>query len=216
MGTSLDQVNEPPAWVRDWLSPARLGRYVAAAGAARALEFYAWNCRTSTALFELIGWFEVAWRNNINRAICDRRDPGAHHWLLDKAFPLQPKTRIKITEAMRKLHAPKPTPDQVIAELTLGFWRFTAGGYRQTLWLNYLSHGFPHAPARPQPAVMDRQLDAIIKLRNRIAHHEPIHVVDVRRIVEDMLTIGHWISPDMAAWWRDKTDVWRMLALRPC
>jgi hypothetical protein len=63
---------------------------------------------------------------------------------------------------------------------------------------------------------MDRQLDAIIKLRNRIAHHEPLgSVVRVRRRVADMLAIGSWISPDMAAWWRDRTSVWHVLGGRP-
>ena len=63
---------------------------------------------------------------------------------------------------------------------------------------------------------MDRRLDAIIKLRNRIAHHEPLgSVVQVRRRVADMLAIGSWISPDMAAWWRDRTSVWHMLGGRP-
>jgi hypothetical protein len=68
----------------------------------------------------------------------------------------------------------------------------------------------------PQAAAMDRQLDAIIKLRNRIAHHEPLGpVVDVRRRVADILAIGTWISPAMADWWRDRTSVRQALDCRP-
>ncbi|HYS36265.1 MAG TPA: hypothetical protein VEO01_11595, partial [Pseudonocardiaceae bacterium] len=59
----------------------RLAPYEAAAGPAGALDLYAWNCRASTALFELIGWFEVAWRNNIDRAICAGRRPNMPHRL---------------------------------------------------------------------------------------------------------------------------------------
>jgi hypothetical protein len=59
-------------------------------------------------------------------------------------------------------------------------------------------------------------LDRIIKLRNRIAHHEPIgQLTLVRATVEDMLTIGHWISPPMAAWWQRRTQAARILANRP-
>jgi hypothetical protein len=207
-----------PAWVTGWLSHARLAPYVAAAGPSGALELYAWNCRVSTVLFELIGWFEVAWRNNIDQAICAGRRAGARHWLFDQTFPLQPRTWDKVAVAARNVgsRTRQPTSGQLIAELTLGFWRFTASGYRQTIWMNYLSHAFPHAPRRPQAAQMDRQLDGIIKLRNRIAHHEPIgRSAAVHRTVEDMLAIGSWISPVMARWWRERTTVRLVLADRP-
>lgn len=175
---------------------------------------YAWNCRAGTALFELIGWFEVAWRNNIDRAICGRRHPDAAHWLFDSAFPLQPRTWDKVASAIRNVRrgSRNPMPGQVIAELSLGFWRFTASGYRQTVWMTYLSHAFPYAPGPPHAAAMDRQLDAIIKLRNRIAHHEPIgRVEDVQRRIDDMLELGSWINPAMAGWWRGRTSVWQVL-----
>lgn len=207
-----------PAWVVDWLSAPRLHTYVAAAGPSAALERYAWNCRTSTALFELIGWFEVAWRNNIDRAICRRRAAHAPHWLFDRSFPLRPTTWAKVDEAVRTVRrrVDRPTAGQVIAELTLGFWRFTASGYRQTVWMNYLSRAFPHAPGPPRAASMDRQLDRIIKLRNRIAHHEPVGpVCAVRETVADILTIGQWISPAMADWWRSRTAALHVLSVRP-
>jgi hypothetical protein len=207
-----------PDWVQDWLSRPRLASYVAAAGAADALDLYAWNCRASTALFELIGWFEVAWRNNIDRAICAGRRHDARHWLFDRSFPSQPRTWSKVASAIKTVQhgTHRPTSGQVIAELSLGFWRFTASGYRQTVWLSYLSHAFPHAHHRPRPADMDRQLEAIIKLRNRIAHHEPLGpVVAIRHTVADILAIGTSISPDMAHWWRRRTAVWHVLERRP-
>lgn len=210
--------HEPPDWVRAWLSPARLATYVRLAGPGEALELYAWNCRASTALFELIGWFEVAWRNNIDQAICAGRHAGAQHWLFDSGFPLRPQTWAKVANAYRTVRrrVAEPTPGQVIAELPLGFWRFTAGGYRQTVWLHHLSHAFPNAPHRPQAAVMDRQLDRIIKLRNRIAHHEPLgSVADVLATVEDMFAIGHWIRPAMAEWWRSRTTAVRVMTAKP-
>ncbi len=213
-----NSTDELPGWVREWLSPPRLASYVVAAGPRGALELYAWNCRASTALFELIGWFEVAWRNNIDQAICAGRSRAAEHWLFDRSFPLRPSTRTKVNAAIEKARAAakQPTPGQVIAELPLGFWRFTARGYWTSIWRSYLSHAFPHAPGVPQAADMDRQLDAIIKLRNRIAHHEPLgSVADIRRRVADILAIGTSISPDMAAWWRGRTAVWQALDRRP-
>jgi hypothetical protein len=63
---------------------------------------------------------------------------------------------------------------------------------------------------------MDRQLDAIIKLRNQIAHHEPLGPVpELRRRVADILAIGAAVSPEMAAWWHRRTSVWQALDCRP-
>ena len=67
-------------------------------------------------------------------------------------------------------------------------------------------------------ATSDRtpQLEAIIKLRNRIAHHEPLGAaVEIRRRVSDILAIGTSISPEMAAWWRGRTSIWHALDCRP-
>jgi hypothetical protein len=217
MGSIVDGARVPP-WAWEWLSQPRLAPYLAKGGQGKALEHYAWNSRVSTALFELMGWFEVAWRNNIDRAICAGRPTGSAHWLFDGTFPLQPRTRAKVAKAVRTLRprTGAPTSGQVIAELTLGFWRFTASGYRQTVWLKYLSTAFPHASRSPRPAELDRKLEGIILLRNRIAHHEPIgRIEDVRRRVEDMLTIGSWISPEMAQWWRERTSVWQTLGCCP-
>jgi hypothetical protein len=134
--------------------------------------------------------------------------------LFDRTFPLQPRTWVKVDIAIRNVRSGRrpPTSGQVIAELSLGFWRFTARGYWTTIWRSHLSHAFPHAPGPPHAATMDRQLDAIIKLRNRIAHHEPIgRIEDVQRRIDDMLELGSWISPAMAGWWRGRTSVWQVL-----
>jgi hypothetical protein len=208
--------NGVPAWAVEWLSVPRLAPYVAAAGAARAMDLYRWNCQLSSATFELIGWFEVAWRNAIDRAITARRPPGQPHWLFDQAFPLQPATRHKIGKAIgavRRDGTDQPTSGQVIAELSLGFWRFTMRGYETTIWAPYLSKAFPHAPGRPLRHDIDGKLWSIILLRNRIAHHEPIfgRQQELRRRVEVILELGAWINPVTAAWWRQHASISRVL-----
>jgi hypothetical protein len=175
------------------------------------------SCQHSP-LFELVGWFEVAWRNNIDRAICAGRRPDIPHWLFDRAFPLQPTTWAKVAKAIKSVRrGTSPlTAGQVIAELSLGFWRFTASGYRQTVWLSFLSHAFPHAPrrrVRPTWIVGWTRLSSCATGSRTMSRWGS--VAQVCRRVEDMLAIGSWISPDMAAWWRDRTSVWQVLARRP-
>jgi hypothetical protein len=82
--------------------------------------------------------------------------------------------------------------------------------------LKYLSGAFPYAQRSPRPAIMDRQVEAIMLSRNRIAHHEPVGRIDDPRCrVADMPTIGSWINPEVAAWWRARTSVWEVLRRCP-
>lgn len=211
-----------PGWATAWLSPGRLAPYVQAVGAGGALELYHWNCEVSAALFELVGWFEVAWRNMVDAAITTRH-PDRPHWLFDPTFPLGDATRGKVRRVVGGFGSAestaRPTPDQVIAELSLGFWRFTTKGYQNTIWAPYLSSAFPFAPTRPGREVIDQKFLAIIRLRNRIAHHEPIFNgnQDSRILgrVNDMLLLGEWINPEAAAWWRRRVRVGEVMARCP-
>ena len=203
-------------WTVRWLSLPRMTPYVRAAGPGGALDLYRWNCRVGTALFEPIGWFEIAWRNAVDAAITARRS-GALHWLLDPTFPLQQATRSKIARAVatvRRGGTAEPVPGQIIAELSLGFWRFpTMRGYTATVWAPYLSRAFPHALHRPQREEVDARLQPIILLRNRIAHHEPVFGQPdlLRRRVADIIELGMWINPQAAAWWACHTAAIRLL-----
>ncbi len=214
MSASIE--GSPPPWVTDWLSEARLAPYVRAVGPEGALELYRWNCRVSSALFELIGWFEIAWRNAVDRVITRNRSPGAPHWLFDSGFPLRPGSKAKVTRALDTLRrggVTAPAPGQVIAELSLGFWRFTMRGYATTLWAPHLSKAFPHAPHRPRREDVDHRLHEIILCRNRIAHHEPVFARpdELRKRVDDVVMLGSWINPRAAAWWNLHTTVHHVL-----
>lgn len=205
-----------PGWAREWLSDPRLVPYLRADGDPLAL--YAWNSRLSAVMFELVGWFEVCWRNTVDRAITTHRSPTAPHWVFDPQFPLQPASRQRLRQAIaaaQRGESAPPPPGKVIAELSLGFWRFTTRGYRQTIWPYLGRTAFPAAPGRPHQRHIDRRLVPIIRLRNRIAHHEPIFALPVRQTAGDLLLLGSWINPDAASWWREHTAVFDILDARP-
>jgi hypothetical protein len=207
-------------WTVQWLSSARLAPYVRAAGGTDPLHLYRWNCQVSTTMFELLGWFEIAWRNTVDAAITARR-PDAPHWLLDPGFPLQQAARQKVQRAVaavRRRGSAAPSPGQVIAELPLGFWRFpTMRGYRTTVWAPYLSRPFPHAGHRPLQEDVDRRLQPIILMRNRVAHHEPVFArpAELRGLIEDVVELGSWSNPNAAAWWARHTAAGQVLDLAP-
>lgn len=107
------------------------------------------------------------------------------------------------------------TSGRVIAELNFGFWKFLlAKRYEATLWTGYLRHAFPNLQPQSR-AVVYRALDELHMLRNRIAHHEPIHN---RNLMVDMLTVYRlldWIDADARAWALGLSRLQSLIAARP-
>ena len=52
-------------------------------------------------------------------------------------------------------------------------------------------------------------------LRNRIAHHEPIHERDLQREVVGAMEVVTWICADTYSWMQDTSRVETVLAMRP-
>lgn len=103
--------------------------------------------------------------------------------------------------------------DRIVAELNFGFWRYlVTTEYDRTLWHGGLYRGFPGQGKRR------RLYELLVKLndlRNRIAHHEPIHRVPLRKCHDDLLTIVEWIAPELRQWVERQSTVRTVLALRP-
>lgn len=115
---------------------------------------------------------------------------------------------------MRKLRRPE-TPGRVVAELNFGFWKFLlAKRYEATLWTGYLRHAFPNLTPQNRATVY-RALDELHTVRNRVAHHEPIHRRD---LTADTLTIYRlldWIDTDVRAWAVTLSRLQPIIAARP-
>ncbi|GAB3755746.1 hypothetical protein [Microlunatus parietis] len=72
----------------------------------------------------------------------------------------------------------------MIAELPLGFWwTLLSAQYNRSLWPSCLRHAFEGKVRRQ---ALHSALDIFRLLRNRIAHHEPIHT---RSLVDDYALI---------------------------
>ncbi len=202
------------------LSQPRLAEYKRAVGGKLepALRLYSWNLAVSGAFFESIHYLEIALRNTMDRALTDwasaklgATDP----WYRSPSVPLTPKTREAVRQAVRRATDDgqrAELPGRVVAELTLGFWwSLLAQGYGRGLWQPCLQHAFP--AARQQR--LHTSLDHIRQLRNRIAHHEPIHPRPLASDYRDLLGTAEQISSRLA-WWIDTTSrVPELLEQRP-
>jgi hypothetical protein len=77
-----------------------------------------------------------------------------------------------------------------VAELPFGFWRYLLERrYQTTLWPQALRHDFPHLSAGGRSMLRDTGLD-LQGLRNRSAHHEPIHGIDLSRSHRQSLKVA--------------------------
>jgi len=61
------------------------------------------------------------------------------------------------------------------------------------------------------------RLKRLNKLRNRVAHYEPIHHMDLEAHYDDLLTVAGWIDPTTATWiWSTTSTALRAaLAAKP-
>jgi hypothetical protein len=195
--------------------------YVDAAGGdhGAALRLYEWNSAVSGALYETLGHVEVVLRNALHQALSEHHAasgrPGS--WFDDPARLLTQRMRDDVGLARERLAARRVpvTPGRVVAELTFGFWRFLlAKQYEHTLWIPALSHAFPLLRPSRRTAI-SRRVDRLNALRNRIAHHEPIHRRRLDLDHRDVLFVARAVCDDTARWIERTSRVDLTLALRP-
>lgn len=202
------------------LAAARLAPYVAAADGNRrnAIHLYQWNIELSGAVYQALHVVEVALRNAIDTQRCHwnatqiddatgkYRDSD---WLLDPAPLLRRLVREKelatardrAEQAIRRQKRPVAHAD-LLAQLSFGTWRFLLPDRdpgRQRLWDDAVKGAFPHLERSPKKLV--KSVDGIYRLRNRVAHLEPLlDMGNVRRQYENMRLILREINPAVEEW----------------
>lgn len=170
--------------VRGALSAPRFATYEKAAGVKddhdpAALELYAWNAKVSGALLAPLHFCEVVIRNAVADVLATIYGP-RWPWSagFEQSLPLSQRgycQRKDLQDARRKA----TTAGQVIPELKFVFWQklFTSR-YDARLWNPYLFQFLPNIDQSKAVAVSRQSiyddLEGIRRLRNRIAHHEPI------------------------------------------
>ncbi len=221
--------NQPGRWVEAWLSAPRFGVYLATAGADRslALNLCEWNATITAAFQHDLAHLEVALRNAYDTAIVANTKAGAKHWTLaaHRLFPItwrtaQNGTRIDSNRAPRDqiYHAvteagPGAPPGKIIAELSFGFWRYLSiAAHHHPLWIPYLHKAFTPGTSRQ---TVNRPIGRLHKLRNRVAHHEPLLRQDLISRYDDLLTLTGLISPDLRAYVSANSQMPRLIAQRP-
>jgi hypothetical protein len=187
------------------ISPARLKTYLRQShfNLRRALELYEWNARAGAALYPLFQVNEIALRNAVNAALIDAFGP---EWPWSGGFlrSLPAQDRARFESEKNKLQSrlgKRPSTGDVVAAQTYWFWVFLfTARFQDRIWKRGFALAFPHAPRGVDRTVVYDRCDAIRRLRNRIAHHEPLLRFDLPGAYNRALSIVRWVSPVKAQW----------------
>lgn len=203
------------------LSHTRLRSYLNAVDGdlSNALLLYLWNGQVSAAFLEVLSYVEIVVRNSWHRHLqnASKEKTGSSIWHEGFRVPLNDYSHRDLQQARERLKARGKVgnSDQVVAELNFGFWRFlVAKQYRTTLWPLAGRYAFPNIdPSQIQElsTVMGRLHD----LRNRIAHHEPIHMRNLNRDLADCLWVIGGVCPITKQWVESNSRVEGVLEERP-
>jgi len=177
-----------------------------------SVQLYTWNSAMCSALWGPLAILEVVTRNAIHSALA--AGAGQANWWASPDIHLLPGERDKITEAHKKLAdegKAQPTADDVVAATSMGLWAglLTAGwardpqyDYHYKLWLPHVAGAFPHRGQTGRRELWGWFND-LRKVRNRIAHHEPIWALSHSNIMTKIDDVLLAIDSDAADFVRD-------------
>ena len=157
-----------------------------------AIALYLWNVALSEALYPPLQCFEVALRNATYHSIFALGDDA--RWFLDPGVLTEPRHQQQVIDAIGNIRrsgkgpligletdADFPRePSRIVAELPLGFWvNLYSNPYTTTLVQAIVANAFPNGPKEvvtdKRQDVIYPRLSEILRLRNRVFHHEPIY-----------------------------------------
>ena len=211
--------------IRATLSIPRVETYAAATAddptLSRALALYAWNAQVSAAMLAPLHICEVSIRNAIAEAIA-----AAHgqEWPWSAGFVRSlpsPTVGYNARTDLLSTRSKKTTTGQVIAHLKFVFWQnMVTSRFDERMWELHLRTVLPHADSTKTTAqnrsMVYGELEKIRKLRNRIAHHEPIFK---RNLADDFQKIHDLIAvrcPITAAWMLQNQGAQALICNKPC
>ncbi len=207
--------------LRELLSAERLGSYLAAADGdlGGAFALYEWNIDASASALSLAAMVEVVVRNSLDRQMTAwALTRGKDDWLVHAPLDLRAKADIQKAKERAARGGRQVTHGHVVAELNLGFWRYLVSKrYYTALWVPNLRHAFPRmaAPTSEHRRRVESDLEQLHYLRNRAAHHEPIHRRDLQAEVDRAIALLSCIDPEAARWCRQRESLSAVLARKP-
>lgn len=195
-------------------SSRRFGAYLQRAGHKHeyAIQLYLYNARLAKSLLFPLHILEIVLRNGIDQAFSKTF---GLDWHLDQKFRdlLSIESNNSLQKAISRFNK-IPSKDDVISELSLDFWsNIFRSEYDRSIWQTNIGILFPQnsfTRASLQPEIV-----RINKLRNRIAHHEPILDLNNSDIHAKILNIIEARSIGTSKWVKAHSTFTQMVRTKP-
>lgn len=202
------------------MSSKRMKRYLNACGRdkRKAQTLYRLNLRLSQEMFTVISCYEVALRNAIDSIMSASF---GQDWLRDAIQPggiLDNPLFAGTTRIMHKAYNELVSKgnyscSKMLSAMEFGVWKYMFSGPQYRASGRRLLKVFPNKPKSSAIKQYNNQfifneLDAINRLRNRIAHHEPICFLQDKEIISTdylqncyhrILALFSWMDIDSKA-----------------
>lgn len=202
------------------ISQPRWRTYLVAAGfrADVAHALYLWNATVGESFHFPLQAAEVALRNVVNDALVSTfgidwwRDPAARRHLgADRCADVD-----RAAARIRDRYGAEPETGRIVAALMLGFWSaMLRRRYDRPLWDAQAERAFPNLTRERSIRDVGATTGALLILRNRIFHHEPLIGRDLSGDYGAILRLTGWICPLTRAWVAGNAKVPAILRQRP-
>ncbi len=186
----------------------------------RALRLYQWNTLISQSLYVYLQCWEICLRNRLNGFLCWRYNP---NWPYDEQRAVRnlnssDKRRLRQTiqrQEQGRNSSPVST-NIIVADLSAGFWVSLLSGHYKVpfAWRNNLTRVFPNDTALNQATAWEI-CNNTMTLRNRIAHHEPVHHLPLKARYRDLQRVVAAMCPGAHAFASENCSFHRIMARRP-
>jgi hypothetical protein len=198
--------------IADALSRERLSKYLARTGGQveLALDLYAWNQEVGAALTVTLAQVEVCLRNQVARVLADAYGPAWHR--VARLRNAHAEVQHELDKAESRVKKAAPSVPDIVAASDFNLWReLCKPAYAGVFWAKRIPIAFPYTTfggkERELLTALHRRVDLLLKLRNRIAHHEPIIGSNWEKVGAKLADRHHdatelleWMSPDLARW----------------
>lgn len=207
------------------ISSPRISTYENATGGKKpdsleALDLYAWNADVSGALLIPLHICEVAIRNAVAEAI---EQVYGNRWAWSSGFERSlpnPTRGFSPKKDLINARLNQRTIGKVIPELKFAFWQsiFTSR-HDQRFWTPYLENLFPNMDTtlsiEDRRKLIYSELEQIRRLRNRIAHHEPIFTRNLADDYQKILSLVNYRCAVTAKWLDEHQRATEIISIKP-
>ncbi|MGI0497697.1 Abi family protein [Limnospira platensis CENA597] len=193
--------------LKEALSTVRLQPYLRVANGQidQAITIYQLNVQLCGAIYPSIHIFEITFRNKMNQVLTNRY---GGDWYLNPDVIIgsyESESIDKVRNELRRLKKPL-VMNKIVPRLTLGFWSslLIKKEYKQIIFDQCIQEFFPYAQPRERnfATIAPSFRDKILRLRNRVFHHEPIWSIDynVEEKYQYLCRVLRWMSPEVHEW----------------